>query len=1654
MSDPADFENDRALNNLTPDDDEAPIKLDRRSTHETAEEPENFDDVPDHDDGPEVLAELQALELEARRASLPPIRWANDADQPDFAHLIGAEGDGIGPDKTFTLTPEILELLISANSFQPEGPDGKIVFALRGGKLANARQIEKADSVEIEVMRPDHKNFRCTLGFYDRTNKKISAYLGSTVPNRSYMQNYYKKTHRIGRYRNINANILPTGYYVYRKNAHNKGKIKPAMRMTEPSSVSADAKATVLRTSNDLTFKHNDLWDLTTPYDNIHCAYSTTSFSSAGCQTICGADKQGPWGRFQKELDKHAWDTRFGYVLLTGREAAMAAKILALPAARQKPLVDKHLRRLRVGSQGPAVAALQIKMGYTGRTQYFGPATRKRLVEFERKEKLTSDSIFSPADDQAFGWNVFDVVSSSQTGSGIPAPNSQGGQPAPAGLDPKSLVFVGGPPGSAIAMDGKSIEIPGQGTWVVRGTAGELEFKPIAGFSGAVHPVTYRIANTGGATATASVSVNVIDVNKAPVVAGDEIRTVEGEAVSVAVLANDVDTDGQLDPTSVVLVAGPRGSQITATGKKLSVPNIGTWTVDPASGLIEFDPVAGYTGITMTTYEVTDNEGAKGRGQVTVKIAPMAKPPVATDDSVETKEDTPVVVNVLANDTSGTFGGANGPSTPGQPGGESPALPGGTTGPGPADPGPVGPGPTGPGPIDPDAIQYDGAIQFTEEQIRRFAPNAKDKYVQALLTYGPSELTKHGITASPMRLCHFMAQIGHESGGFTVDRESMNYTSASRIRTVWPKRFSSSAAAAPYVRNEEKLAEKVYGGRMRDLGNSEPGDGFKYRGRGLIQITGRGNYRSMGRKIGVDLEGNPDLATDGRTALLIAAQTWSDRTRSGRTMNQLADTNKIEIITLRINGGYTNLAHRKSEFEKAWKIWGTGSPPRATTNTDIIERGQRGEQVKTVQRLLVQKGYFPADEKIDGIFGGNTMKAVARFQFKHNETKTGIDRLNVNGIVDKATLQALRNAKDVRRAPGEIPRNARDPRNLQGGPNRRGGQGRRGGHQGGQPQTETGSPVLQLVGVLLLIAALALPLIASFKSTTEAADLWAMLTPYLAISGGMALIGAILLGSASASRPPGRTGPDQANRIPPPVTVGSEELTSLGDGPAFDEREETVEPDVLGADAPLHEYGFRESDFEESEPVRSAPALSDDVNFVAEAEPDGDQTLPGLEPEDTLEEPGAPDKRNAFTGTGRATVSPFDVSNRDVGLVLIKMFGGDNNLSHQVDNDLNEIMSGVQATASGSVAVIALADLENAPASIVEVSPLGERRTIAQLGEIDTGDPDTLANFVGRALVTYPNARRAIGFWDHGTGSFDEFDADEVLLTRSWNTRDRNRSKPARRLLLPANLREQLRDNPTTRGMLHDSTGGILTNVEAGRMLRAAFHRAGNDHPVDLIYSDTCLNGMIEVLEELGDYADCIVASSDTEPGAGWDYERWISLVHAEYPATADDWGKTAVRAFSDRYKGDVSQHPCTLAAFSTNHGIADAFAQVIEAADSMKPALAGWLILGHARGLTQGYDNRDSFDLIDFAQRLSVIAANSGAQALKEAADNLDQTCRLARLDYTAHGTMVQSSKGLAFWFPSSMRSFKKDIQTYRKLKFAQSTGWAEYLERQYGNG
>ena len=301
----------------------------------------------------------------------------------------------------------------------------------------------------------------------------------------------------------------------------------------------------------------------------------------------------------------------------------------------------------------------------------------------------------------------------------------------------------------------------------------------------------------------------------------------------------------------------------------------------------------------------------------------------------------------------------------------------------------------------------------------------------------------------------------------------------------------------------------------------------------------------------------------------------------------------------------------------------------------------------------------------------------------------------------------------------------------------------------------------------------------------------------------------------------------------------------------------------------------------------------------------------------------------------------------------------------------------------------------------------------------------------------------AIGFWDHGSGVFDEEDPHEAAPRSLRKLRDGPKAKhpPARRLFAPKDRK--------LRAMLHDKTNGdLLTNYEAHLVIRAAFNRAGRKRPVDLMFSDTCLNGMIEVVEQFRGFAEVIIGSEELEPGDGWDYTGWFSRMADQPPADAAAWARQAVRSYERAYRDRPEEHPCTLGAFKASNGIAKSFKALIAAIKKHGTEGFGWI--RDARDQTQSFADSDTYDLNDFAARLAKATSDSTVRA---ASGRLTAAVAAARVDSCALGDLVDKSSGLAFWCPNGKTSYRRVGETYRKLEFDKAVGWTKYLQPNYAN-
>ena len=211
---------------------------------------------------------------------------------------------------------------------------------------------------------------------------------------------------------------------------------------------------------------------------------------------------------------------------------------------------------------------------------------------------------------------------------------------------------------------------------------------------------------------------------------------------------------------------------------------------------------------------------------------------------------------------------------------------------------------------------------ITPVQLLRIAPRCPDAVAW---TRALNEAMRERDIDTPIQAAHFLAQIAHESSELTRLVEGLNYTTPERIRDTWPTRFWLPSAKEPtqppvrrdargFVRAPVLLASYVYAGRNGN-GAESTSDGFRFRGRGPIQITGRSNYARCGQALGLPLIEQPDLLTDPDVGARAAAWYWTDR-----KIGPLADANDIEAVTRKINGGTHGLEDRRRYLQTAMRV--------------------------------------------------------------------------------------------------------------------------------------------------------------------------------------------------------------------------------------------------------------------------------------------------------------------------------------------------------------------------------------------------------------------------------------------------------------------------------------------------------------------------------------------------------------------------------------------------------------------------------------------------------------------------------------------------------------------------------------------------------------
>ena len=285
-------------------------------------------------------------------------------------------------------------------------------------------------------------------------------------------------------------------------------------------------------------------------------------------------------------------------------------------------------------------------------------------------------------------------------------------------------------------------------------------------------------------------------------------------------------------------------------------------------------------------------------------------------------------------------------------------------------------------------------FELQKEQLAQLIPGNKevDAWYEALVAVMP----KYGINTE-RRAAHFISQCAHESNNFRSLQENLNY-SEKALKAVFGRYFGDApkANAAEYARNPEKIANRVYFDKYRKykMGNTNEGDGWLFRGRGLKQLTGRENYTKFGESVNMTAEEAAEYVATPAGAVESACWFWDTK-----KLNNIADTDNVTKMTKVINGGNIGLADRQQHYAKAMEVFGNpvsitedaGDDDFDVDDIGVLRKGCKGEGVQMMQEAL--------GIGADGIFGPGTERKLKEWQASKG--------LVADGIAGPATLGEL-----------------------------------------------------------------------------------------------------------------------------------------------------------------------------------------------------------------------------------------------------------------------------------------------------------------------------------------------------------------------------------------------------------------------------------------------------------------------------------------------------------------------------------------------------------------------------------------------------------------------------------------------------------------------
>jgi hypothetical protein len=392
---------------------------------------------------------------------------------------------------------------------------------------------------------------------------------------------------------------------------------------------------------------------------------------------------------------------------------------------------------------------------------------------------------------------------------------------------------------------------------------------------------------------------------------------------------------------------------------------------------------------------------------------------------------------------------------------------------------------------------------------------------------------------------------------------------------------------------------------------------------------------------------------------------------------------------------------------------------------------------------------------------------------------------------------------------------------------------------------------------------------------------------------------------------------------------------------------------------------------------------------------------------------------------------------------------GNNSLSDAAGDDLEEIH---EVGASDDVRVLCFMKQRDAGSAYhIEVGARGEEDRREPLGDLDSGDPQTVVDFFRWAAARAPAERYALVLWNHG-GGFQPDDFEQLyseVRRRGGDTgvsrRELNRraNQPLARVLFSSTVREVLGepDEGTRQICNDDGTGHSLDTIELGNVLAAAVKQVGQ--PLDLLGMDACLMSNFEVSYQVRDEAGVVVGSEDLEPGAGWPYERILADLTANPDMDGRQLGALIVRHYIDSYEEQPDQWPITQAALDSGR-VADFAATIDALGEALRAELeADWKEINRAHALAVPFE----MELVDLRSFCRNLQSGAAGEPVKEAAAAVAEA--LASDGYVlgeGHlGPKVEECGGTTVYLPQPSVGISK---YYQDLAFAKDHGWEETLE------